>query len=227
MTLVIGLSGKAEHGKSAASRIMVEAAQFLNLDARIFEISETIRLKTTQGWDPGYTPPGGNLGDQPWGPAFAGLEKIGWERSSWGTMPGTGNLKFPFLLMEGYVLERDIYVPGRKFAGGDVTANLVASDGTTIPTFMQASSQQAPTVTGVSPGAGPIAGGTPVTVTGTLFLPGPMVLFGITPATNVVQTSPTTITCTSPAVSGNGTLGVTVVNRDGQSGSIANAFAFS
>ena len=41
--LIIGISGKAEHGKSAASRIMVEAAD--GLDTRIFEISEPIRLR--------------------------------------------------------------------------------------------------------------------------------------------------------------------------------------
>lgn len=41
-TLTIGLSGKAEAGKSATSRIMVEAAQSLGLDAHIFEISSML-----------------------------------------------------------------------------------------------------------------------------------------------------------------------------------------
>lgn len=40
--LIIGISGKAEAGKSATSRIMVEAAD--GLDARIFEFSEMLRL---------------------------------------------------------------------------------------------------------------------------------------------------------------------------------------
>ncbi len=40
--LIIGISGKSEHGKSAASRIIVEAAD--GLDAMIFEISEMLRL---------------------------------------------------------------------------------------------------------------------------------------------------------------------------------------
>jgi hypothetical protein len=42
--LVIGLSGKSEHGKSAASRVIVEASQFLGLGARVVEISAIIRL---------------------------------------------------------------------------------------------------------------------------------------------------------------------------------------
>ncbi len=50
--LIIGLSGKAEAGKSAASRIILEAADGLN--AQIFEISEQIRLL---GVERGLLPP--------------------------------------------------------------------------------------------------------------------------------------------------------------------------
>jgi hypothetical protein len=42
--LILGLSGKAEHGKSAASYTIIEAAQFLGLAGHIIEISEIIRL---------------------------------------------------------------------------------------------------------------------------------------------------------------------------------------
>lgn len=191
-------------------------------------VEDVVRKKTTQGWDPGYTPPGGNLGDQPWGLKFASVEEVGFERGHQGTLPGTGSLKFPFLLMEGYFIERDMYLPAaNKFAGGDITGNLVAPDQTTVPTLLQVATQQAPTVLSVSPNAGTIAGGTPVTITGTLFMQAPMVLFGNTPATNVTWVSATSITCTTPAVSGSGTLGVTVVNRDGQAGSLASAYTYS
>ena len=38
-------------------------------------VEAALRSSATQGWDPAYTPPGGNPGDQPW--AAAGLEYIG------------------------------------------------------------------------------------------------------------------------------------------------------
>ena len=190
-------------------------------------VEMAIRKKTTQGFDPGYTPPGGFQGQQPWTVSLAGVEEIGFERGHQGTLPISGsNLKFPFLLMEGYFVERDMYVPGPKFAGGDITGSLVAPDLTSIPQFLQASTTQAPQVTSVNPGGGPVAGGTPVTITGGVFLANPAVLFGNMPAASVNQVNATTITCLSPAVSGAGTLGVTVVNRDGQSGSLANSYTY-
>ena len=56
-----------------------------------------------------------------------------------------------------------------------------------------------PTVTGLSPGAGPLAGGSVVTITGTAFVPGATVSFGTTAATDVTVTSATTLTATAPA----------------------------
>ncbi len=56
-----------------------------------------------------------------------------------------------------------------------------------------------PTVTGLSPGAGPLTGGSVVTVTGTAFVPGATVSFGTTAATDVSVTSATTLTATAPA----------------------------
>ena len=94
--------------------------------------------------------------------------------------------------------------------------------------IVQGSSQSAPTLTGISPGAGTIAGGTSVTLTGTLFLSAPKVLFGTMYATNVVQVSATQITCTSPPVSGAGAVAVQVLNRDGQASNVlAGAFTYS
>ncbi len=57
----------------------------------------------------------------------------------------------------------------------------------------------APTVTKVSPNAGPTGGGGTVTITGTGFVPGATVLFGGTTATNVTYKSATSLTATAPA----------------------------
>ncbi|MBV9292184.1 MAG: IPT/TIG domain-containing protein, partial [Frankiales bacterium] len=72
-----------------------------------------------------------------------------------------------------------------------------------------------PTVTGVSPNAGPTAGGTVVTITGTNFLNGATVSFGGSPGTSVTVNSGTSITATSPA--GSGTVHVTVTTPGGTS----------
>ena len=57
----------------------------------------------------------------------------------------------------------------------------------------------APTVTGVSPSGGPIAGGTTVTVTGVNFTGATAVHFGATAGTGLVVNSGTSVTAVSPA----------------------------
>lgn len=191
-------------------------------------VEMAIRQKTVQSFDPAYTPPGGTLGQSPWGLQFAAVEEIGFEKGIRGVLPGTGSLGFPFLCMSGFFIERDMPLPAQnKFAGGDVEVDLVSPDGATVAPFIQFATQQAPTVTSLSVTTGSIAGGTAVTITGTLFLSSPAVLFGSTPVTNVVRVSATTITCTTPALSGPGTVGVVVVNRDGQVGTKLAAYAYT
>ncbi|MHC4601155.1 MAG: IPT/TIG domain-containing protein, partial [Planctomycetota bacterium] len=56
-----------------------------------------------------------------------------------------------------------------------------------------------PSVTSVSPYGGPLGGGTTVTITGTGFQTGAIVLIDSVPATGVTVASPTSITCTTPA----------------------------
>jgi hypothetical protein len=67
----------------------------------------------------------------------------------------------------------------------------------------------ATTVTGVTPGTGPEAGGTTVTISGTCFTGATGVLFGSKTATSFVVVNDTTITAVSP--SGVGTVDVTVL----------------
>ena len=76
----------------------------------------------------------------------------------------------------------------------------------------------APTVTGISTTAGPLAGGTAVTITGTGFSDATAVDFGSGhPATNLDVVSATEITVKSPAESTAGTVDVTVTGPGGTS----------
>jgi hypothetical protein len=83
----------------------------------------------------------------------------------------------------------------------------------------------APTVGNVSPGSGPAAGGSGVTITGTNFAAGATVTFGGVAATNVVVANATTITATTPA-QGAGAVAVAVTNPDTQSGSLVNGYTY-
>lgn len=83
----------------------------------------------------------------------------------------------------------------------------------------------APTVSAVSPGSGPTAGGTSVTISGTNFVSGASVRFGGTSATNVSVTSSTSMTATIPAHRA-GAVNVVVTNPDNQSGTLTNGFTY-
>ncbi len=82
-----------------------------------------------------------------------------------------------------------------------------------------------PTVSNVTPGNGPETGATSVTITGTGFLSGPFVFFGLLGvADNVVVVDSTAITCSTPP--GTGTVNIEVLNQDGQSGLLSAAFTY-
>jgi IPT/TIG domain len=74
----------------------------------------------------------------------------------------------------------------------------------------------APAVTGVSPGAGPLAGGTMVTITGTGLTGATAVSFGSSAGTQVTVVSATEVTAVSPGGSA-GAVGVTVTTPGGTS----------
>src|SRR5207244_12307384 len=63
-----------------------------------------------------------------------------------------------------------------------------------------------PAVTSINPTSGPTGGGTSVTITGTNFITGATVAFGLTAATNVVVVTSTRITADSPATLTPGTM---------------------
>ena len=82
-----------------------------------------------------------------------------------------------------------------------------------------------PTVTSVSPSAGPLAGGTSVTVTGANFTGATAVKFGGSTAMTFKVNSSSSITATSPA--GSGTVDVTVATPGGTSStSAADQFSY-
>jgi hypothetical protein len=84
----------------------------------------------------------------------------------------------------------------------------------------------APTITGVSPAAGPLAGGTSVTVTGTNLLNATAVRFGATVVSSFTSDTATQIVLLSPAGTA-GTVDVTVVTAGGTSAtSSADQFTY-
>ena len=117
------------------------------------------------------------------------------------------------------------------FAGADITGNLVADDGTTISPFVQASTQQAPTISSLGTTSGAVTGGTSVTVTGTLFLAGFSAYFGPASSpsycTTTSYSSATSIGLVTPAVPDRGIYDLTVINRDGQKVVFPQCFTFT
>jgi IPT/TIG domain-containing protein len=86
-------------------------------------------------------------------------------------------------------------------------------------------SPPAPSVTGVTPSFGPVAGGTLATITGANFQSGATVTFGGTAATNVTFVGSASLTAQTPAHAA-GLVNVVVTNLDAQSGALANAYTF-
>lgn len=104
-------------------------------------------------------------------------------------------------------------------AGDQLVVDVVVTTvgGTATSTFSYVA---APTVTVVSPTRGPVAGGQPVTVTGTNLAGATAVTFGTVPATKVVVppgAAPGSLTCVSPAAAAAGPVQVHVVTDGGPS----------
>ncbi|MBI3241383.1 MAG: IPT/TIG domain-containing protein [Chloroflexi bacterium] len=109
-----------------------------------------------------------------------------------------------------------------------VLTNTCATSGIAgLPCLTSPAPAPAPTVTGLSPTSGAVAGGTSVAITGTNFSTTPgatTVRFGANAATNVSCLSTTACTATSPA--GSGVVDV-VVTVGGQSSAINNSDLFT
>jgi hypothetical protein len=122
----------------------------------------------------------------------------------------------------------EVYSPAG--AAGAIDVTVTTTNGTsatsTADQFTYVAAPQGPTVTAVSPTAGPTAGGTEVTITGTGFTGATAVHFGGTAATVFTIDSDTEIMATSPAGSA-GMVDVTVIAANGMSAlSSADQFTY-
>ena len=105
----------------------------------------------------------------------------------------------------------------------DVTVTTPSGTSATTPDdhYTYAAATAPPTVTGVNPNSGPVAGGRTVTVTGTGFTGATKVSFGTAAALNLTVSGDTTLTATSPPGT-SGTVAVTVTTPSGTSATTAN-----
>ena len=101
----------------------------------------------------------------------------------------------------------------------DVTVTTLAGTSPTAPAdhFTYEAAAAVPTVTGVDPNTGSVAGGANVTVTGSGFTGATVVKFGQYPAQNLAVASDTKLTVTSPQGAAEGTVDVTVTAPAGTS----------
>nr|WP_257626170.1 putative Ig domain-containing protein [Janthinobacterium sp. NKUCC06_STL] len=111
-------------------------------------------------------------------------------------------------------------------SGGTVDVRVTTAGGTSATSGAdQFTFVPAPTVTSISPTAGPATGGSTVIITGTGFSTTTAVTFGATAATGYTVNSATQITATAPA--GTGTVDVRVTSLGGTSAtSAADQFTF-
>ncbi len=96
----------------------------------------------------------------------------------------------------------------------------------TLPGGFTFTTASPPTITSVSPSAGPTAGGTAVTITGTNFLAGATVTFGSAAATGVTVNSATSISATTPAGAA-GAVNVTVTNSNEEAATLTGGFTYT
>ena len=100
--------------------------------------------------------------------------------------------------------EWSVNIPGSAVQPPGVEYYLVASDGITQVYDGTAAAPHAvivdssPTLASVSPNQGPVAGGTTVTLSGSLFQAGASVLFGAMPAGNVTLITANQLSCVTP-----------------------------
>jgi len=123
------------------------------------------------------------------------------------TITGTGlsfatSVKFGTTNAPGYTVVNDSHItvasPAAS-AAGTVDVTVTTAPGTSpVNSNDQFTYVAAPAVTALSPVAGPLAGGTAVTLTGTNFTDATAVTFGGTPATSLTVNSATKITVHSP-----------------------------
>jgi sugar lactone lactonase YvrE len=125
------------------------------------------------------------------------------------------------------------FSPSGSGSGDTVSSDFILSDNNLNATSSQSipvegvALSDVPTVTNLAPNYGSVAGGTTVTITGTLLLNATAVKFGTTAASSFTVNSATSITATSPTGTADSTVDVTVTTSYGISAaSSADLFTF-
>jgi hypothetical protein len=145
-------------------------------------------------------------------------------------LTGTSAVVFGSAAASSFTVVSDTSITATSPAGSagtfDVTVTTVGGTSATSSaddyTYVSA-----PTVTSVAPAAGPLAGGTSVTITGTHLAGATAVAFGSTAATSYTVVSATKVTAVTPAGT-TGTVDVTVTTAGGASAtSSADAFRYA
>ena len=122
-----------------------------------------------------------------------------------------------------------IWTPGEVFTDAPygISVAVVAETPTGFQVVItNGSNPPSPTISAVTPDVGPVTGNTPVTLTGTNFLPGvtTVAICGL-PAPGVTVASTTSLTALTPAVAGPGSCGVEVATTAG-AGTLPAAFTY-
>ena len=161
-----------------------------------------------------------------------GLSGWGWQDNGWGVgvlgpqiyFQSTGSHTIRVQTREdGFSIDQIVMSPATYLNN---SPGALRNDNTILPSSNGPPPTQPPTVTAISPNSGSTSGGTAVTITGTNFVSGATVTFGVTAATSVSVSNSTTITATTPAHSA-GAVNVVVTNPSGQSGTLTGGYSFT
>lgn len=186
--------------------------------------------------NPGATPvTGANLFTYNGAPYLSSISPIGGAISGGTVVTITGT---------GFITGATAYIGGVPCASTTVTSPILATcttpagtpgiynigvtnpDGQVSPTA-QFTYSAPPTISGVTPANGPLAGGTTITINGTNLTNTTSVkLAGSITCNSLTNVSPTSVTCITPSHSA-ASVSVTVVKGDGQETTLASAFNYA
>jgi hypothetical protein len=231
------ITGAGLTGAAAVDFGTVPASSFtVNSDT---QITATSPLATGAGAvDVTEVTPGGSSAASPAdqfsyvvAPAVSGISPTEGSAGTSVTITGTGftgatAVDFGTVAASNFTVNSDTQVTAVSPAGSGTVDVMVTTAGGTSATS-PADQFAYVAVTGISPTAGPLAGGTSVTITGTNLDGATAVNFGALPATQFTVDSATQITATSPAGIGTGAVDVTVDTPNGASAtSAADQFSY-
>lgn len=142
-----------------------------------------------------------------------------------------GNGTYSRRLNDGNYFSGSYVIPGDIDGDGDADLATGAYNGNSMDwwenTHERSAGDSPPVILSVTPSAGPLGGGTRVTITGAGFSSGTRVTFGGTEGLAVSVESPARISVTTPSRSFAGSVDVVVINAGLQSVTLANGFTYA